>query len=72
VEEIKGLVNSFGSLRKKYEEVFSKTRLLSNPPNHISDQNQHHHLANGTNNSDWMYVYELAMNKKIVAWLLAQ
>jgi hypothetical protein len=34
------------------------------------NQNQHRNtLANGTNNSDWMYFYELAMNKKINDWL---
>ncbi|MGZ5133967.1 MAG: glycoside hydrolase family 20 zincin-like fold domain-containing protein [Flavitalea sp.] len=68
-KEIENLVNSFSSLRKKYEDVFLKTRLLENPGNYLLDQNHHHHLANGTNNSDWMYVYELAMNKKISKWL---
>ncbi len=67
-EEIKNLVTSFGDLRKNYEAIFSKTRLLNNPADYILDQNQHHHLANGTINSDWMYVYELAMNKKIADW----
>ena len=46
--------------------------LLINPPDYVTDQNQHHHLANGTNNSDWMFVYELAMNKKITGWLEEQ
>ncbi len=41
---------------------------MANPAEYILDQNQHHHLANGTNNSDWMYVYELAMNLKINNW----
>ena len=68
-KELEILVNSFSTLRKKYEDVFSKTRILSNSPNYITDQNHHHHLANGSNNSDWMYVYELAMNKKISRWL---
>ena len=27
------------------------------------------HLANGSNKSDWMHVYELAMNKKLNNWL---
>jgi hypothetical protein len=68
-KELENLVNSFSGLRKKYEDVFSKTRFLVNPANYILDQNHHHHLANGTNNSDWMYVYELAMNKKLSKWL---
>ncbi len=67
--ELKTFVTDFGDIRKNYEKVFSKTRILANPDNYIPDQNQHHHLANGTNNDDWMFVYELAMNKKINDWL---
>ncbi|HEV7330910.1 MAG TPA: glycoside hydrolase family 20 zincin-like fold domain-containing protein [Flavisolibacter sp.] len=62
------LVSRFVERRKQYEDVFSATRFLSNPPDYVMDQNGHHHLANGTLNSDWMYVYELAMNKKISEW----
>lgn len=68
-QSIKKYVNSFAEIRKEYENVFSKTRILSNPAGYILDQNQHHHLANGTVNDDWMFVYELAMNKKINDWL---
>lgn len=68
-DDIKSYVSSFSDLRKNFEHVFSKTRILQNPAGYVLDQNQHHHLANGTNNSDWMYVYELAMNSKINDWL---
>ncbi len=68
-KDLKKFVTDFGEIRKNYENVFSKTRILANPDNYIADQNQHHHLANGTNNDDWMFVYELAMNKKINDWL---
>lgn len=57
--------NSFKALRQSYEQVASRTRILQNPDDYISDQNHHHHLANGTNTSDWMYVYELALNDSI-------
>jgi hypothetical protein len=67
--ELEKFVAGFVDLRKNYENVFSKTRILANPDNYIPDQNQHHHLANGTNNNDWMFVYELALNKKINDWL---
>lgn len=66
-ENIKKYVNNFGQIRNNYEQVFSKTRIMANPPDYIPDQNHHDHLANG-NNSDWMYVYELAMNSKIKDW----
>lgn len=67
-QQVQQLANSFAERRKQFEEVFSATRILSNPADYIIDQNGHHHLANGTLNSDWMYVYELAMNKKIGEW----
>jgi len=68
-KELEQFADGFREIRKNYEAVFSQTRILSNPGNYIPDQNQHHHLANGTNNNDWMFVYELAMNKKIREWL---
>lgn len=68
-QKIKKYVNDFAEIREKYENVFSKTRVLSNPADYILDQNQHPHLANGTLNNDWMFVYELAMNRKLNDWL---
>jgi hexosaminidase len=68
-KEINTYVTGFNTVRTNYEQVFSKTRIMANPEGYILDQNQHHHLANGTNNSDWMYVYEIAMNAKINGWL---
>lgn len=62
-------VEGFTKLRKNKEEVYAKTRLRGNPEGYKLDSNYHHHLANGTNNTDWMYVYELAFNKKILDWL---
>jgi len=67
-QEIKNYVNSFNEIRKEYEKVFSMTRILNEPDDYTLDQNHHAHLANGTINSDWMYVYELAMNKKLNSW----
>jgi hypothetical protein len=70
--KIQDYVNSFSQLRKNYEKAFTKTRILENPADYILDANGHHHLANGTNNSDWMYVYELAMNNAINQWNVIQ
>jgi hypothetical protein len=64
-QDVKDFAESFGDIRKSYEDVATRTRVLQNPPDYLADQNHHHHLANGTNNSDWMYVYELALNKTI-------
>ena len=69
--EIQKYVNHFAEIRRQYEEVFSKTRILKNPEGYILNQNNpdHSHLANSTANNDWMYVDELAMNSKINNWL---
>ena len=48
---------------------FQRRRILNNPDDYRLDQNVHHHLANASNKSDWMHVFELAMNKKINNWL---
>jgi hypothetical protein len=63
--EVKAYAESFADIRKSYENISTRTRVLHNPSDYLADQNHHHHLANGTNNSDWMYVYELALNKTI-------
>jgi hypothetical protein len=64
-ENVRKYTEQFESIRKNYESVISRSRLLNNPPGYILDQNHHAHLANGTINNDWMYVYELAVNEKI-------
>jgi len=58
-------VDSFDNIRKAYEDVFSETRFLKNPDGYILDQNLDFMLANGTNNSDWMYLFELKLNNMI-------
>ncbi|GGC12528.1 hypothetical protein GCM10011325_44240 [Dyadobacter sediminis] len=67
--EIREYVANFKVIRKSFEDVFSKTRFIKNPDDYIRDQNSGNMLANGTSNSDWMHVYELAMNKQIKSWL---
>jgi hypothetical protein len=64
-KEVTAYVSTFDNIRANYENLTTRTRVLHNPDDYLADQNHHHHLANGTNNSDWMYVYELAMNDAI-------
>jgi hypothetical protein len=64
-KEVTSYVSSFDNIRANYENLTTRTRVLHNPDDYVADQNHHHHLANGTNNSDWMYVYELALNDAI-------
>lgn len=63
--EVKAFAKSFAAVRNSYENISTRTRVLHNPADYLADQNHHRHLANGTNNSDWMYVYELALNRSI-------
>lgn len=65
VDELHALINDFVNIRKDYEDVFSETRFLKNPDGYLLDQNLDYMLANGTNNSDWMHVFELKMNEMI-------
>jgi hypothetical protein len=67
--EIRAQLDRFPAIRAAFEQVFSKTRLLQNPAGYQLDSNFHHHLANATNTADWMYVYELAMNRELDKWL---
>jgi hypothetical protein len=67
--EIRAQLDRFPAIRAAFEAVFSKTRLLQNPAGYQLDSNFHHHLANATNTADWMYVYELAMNRELEKWL---
>ena len=67
--KIENYINSFPLLRKQVEDVFAVTRILGNPESYQLDSNFHEHLANGTNNTDWMYLYELPMIEKIRGWI---
>lgn len=71
-QAVQHYVDSFNTIRQNFEAVFSETRILNNPTDYKLDQNHHKHLANGTVNSDWMYMYELPMNMKIREWLVAK
>jgi len=66
--KVSGYADSFSSIRRQLEDVYSKTRLLNNPKDYILDQNYHSHLANMTNNTGWMFTCELAFNEKIKGW----
>jgi hypothetical protein len=70
--QIKKFVQEFAGLRSRFESVYSETRLMGNPPGYLLDSNFAHHRANRTNNTDWMFVNELAMNAKIMDWLSKQ
>jgi len=67
---IRNAVGDFDEIRAGFEEAYGKTRIMGNPEEYQLDSNFHHHLANGTNTTDWIFIYEIAMNLKIKEWLL--
>lgn len=68
--QLKKTVEDFNLIRARFEEAYGKTRIMGNPKEYQLDSNFHHHLANGTNTTDWIFIYEIAMNRKIDDWLL--
>jgi hexosaminidase len=69
--EISKFIDRFSKVRSDFEAVYARTRILGNPEGYQLDSNLHDHLANGTNNTDWMYMYELPMIEKVRQWLAA-
>ncbi|MEO8473839.1 MAG: glycoside hydrolase family 20 zincin-like fold domain-containing protein [Chryseolinea sp.] len=67
--QIQQKVKEFTVLRENLEKTYAKTRVMGNPEGYQLDSNFHHHLANGTNSTDWMFLYEIGMNKKIEDWV---
>ena len=49
------IISAVNSLRKKFEEVYSKTRILEKPNSYILDQDHHNHPANQSKNFDWQF-----------------
>ncbi len=70
LKNIKDIYNYFDVMRQNLEDVYSKTRFMKAPNGYIADNNHHHHLSALTLNSDWLYLYEIDMLKKIEEWLL--
>ena len=65
LNEIRNIEGKFNSLRKKFEEVYSKTRILEKPNSYILDQDHHNHPANQSKNFDWQFFSEIYLLEKI-------
>ncbi|MBQ22725.1 MAG: glycoside hydrolase family 20 [Flavobacteriales bacterium] len=65
LNEILTFKNKFNTLRKKFEEVYSKTRILEKPNSYILDQDHHNHPANQSKNFDWQFFSEIYLLEKI-------
>lgn len=60
--------NDFSTMRSNLEKVYSKTRFMTQPDGFIADLNHHNHLSAKTNNSDWLFYYEIPMVQKVREW----
>lgn len=70
LKEVYRVCQCFKDMRKSLEEVYSQTRFMENPGGYISDMNHHNHLSAKSNNSDWLFLYELPMVNKTLRWIL--
>jgi len=65
MENIKKLSAQFSALRKDFEKVYGKTRILTKPENYILDQDHHVHMANQTISFDWQFNAEILFLEKL-------
>ena len=65
LKHIINLESEFNITREKFEEIYSKTRILNKPKDYILDQDHHHHPANQTKNFDWQFLSEIMLINKI-------
>ena len=63
--KVKRLPEEFEGLRKEFERIYSKTRVLNKPEGYILDQDHHIHLANQTVSFDWQFLAELLFLEKL-------
>ncbi len=65
IKKIQQLSDEFKVLRKEFELVYGRTRILTKPNNYILDQDHHSHLANQTKSFDWQFYAEILFLEKI-------
>lgn len=68
-QKIREVCDYFKVMRNNLESVYSETRFMQQPEGFIADMNHHNHLASKTENSDWLYLYEIPTVKKVRKWL---
>lgn len=68
-DSIQLCLDGYRHIRESFDRVYEQTRFAANPHGYMLDQNHHQHLANITNNSDWIHIYELQLNRRLKTWL---
>ncbi len=69
IKNLQSLVYEFKEVRKQFEDVYSKSRILIKPSDYILDQDHHRHPANQSINFDWQFTAELMLLNKINKYL---
>lgn len=69
LDKVAEVCDSFKAMRTALEAVYSQTRFMQQPEGFLADMNHHNHLASKTDNSDWLYLYEIPMIKKVLQWI---
>ena len=72
IKNLQNLVYEFKEVRKQFENVYSKSRILNKPSDYILDQDHHRHPANQSINFDWQFTAELMLLNKINKYLKIQ
>jgi len=65
LKKVQRLPKEFKELRKEFERIYSKSRVLDKPDGYFLDQDHHVHLANQTISFDWQFLAEMLFLKKI-------
>ncbi len=65
IRQIQECINDFVETRKDFEKVFSVERIMIDP----CDNCHIDHAPNKIVNTDWIYLFEIAMNNKISEWI---
>ncbi len=69
LKDMQAEVEYFYQMRKDVLCSYSKTRFMENPEGYITGNSHHYHLAARTNNSDWVFWFELPMIHAIEKWM---
>lgn len=69
LSEISNLCNYFNVMRSQFENVYSEIRFLSVANGYIEEVDSNKHLSARTNNSDWMFYFEIPMVKQLKKWI---
>ena len=72
IKDLQNLVYEFKEVRKQFEDIYSKSRILNKPSDYILDQDHHRHPANQSINFDWQFTAELMLLTKIKDYLKTQ